>query len=227
MRSSVMFDNQTWTLLLQALNETLYMVGVSGALTALFGIPLGVILIVTRSQGIMQNTLLNKSLGFIVNVIRSIPFIVLIVALIPLARWLVGSSIGPTAAVVSLTIGAIPFYARIVENAVSEVDHSLVEASLSMGASPVQVIRYILIPESFAAMINGFTVTLITLVSYSAMAGAVGGGGLGSLAIRYGYQRFDTNMMLLTIVVLIILIQVIQLLGDAWVKYLNRYRSKI
>lgn len=200
--------------LLKSLWQTIYMVGVSSFLSALFGIPLGILLISTRSGGILENKMLNKSLGAIVNAIRSIPFIILLVAIIPFTRLIVGTSIGTTAAIVPLTIGAIPFVARIVENALEEVSPGLIEAGLAMGATPLQIINKIQIPEALASIINGITVTVVTLVNYSAMAGAVGGGGLGDLAIRYGYQRFDLTVMVVTIIVLIVLVQLIQMLGD-------------
>ena len=207
------FIHATW--------QTLYMVGISGGLSVLFGLPLGIALIVTRKGHLLSRPLLNLSLAAIVNATRSIPFIILLVAIIPVTRFIVGTSIGTTAAIVPLTLGAIPFVARIVENALEEVPHGLIEAGLAMGATPSQLIQKILIPEALPGIINGITVTLVTLVSYSAMAGAVGGGGLGDLAIRYGYQRFDMNVMLITIVILIIIVQLMQMIGDRLSKALN------
>jgi D-methionine transport system permease protein len=200
--------------LLFATWQTLYMVGMSSALAILLGIPLGIILLTSRPQGILANPALNKILGGLVNALRSIPFIILLVAIIPFTRWVIGTSIGTTAAIIPLTVGAIPFLARIVENALEEVHGGLIEAGHAMGASAGQIIRHILVPEALPGIINGITVMVITLVSYSAMAGVVGGGGLGDLAIRYGYQRFDAMVMLATIVILIVMVQLMQMLGD-------------
>jgi D-methionine transport system permease protein len=194
--------------------ETLYMTMASGIIATLFGLPLGIILLVTKKNGILENMTLNNSLAALVNATRSIPFIILLIAIVPFTRFLIGTSIGTTAAVVPLTIGAIPFIARIVENAMSEVNPGLIEAGLAMGATPLQIIRKILLPESLVAIVNGLTVVLISLIGYSAMAGVVGGGGLGDLAIRYGYQRFNLNIMLTTIIVLIVIVQLIQFIGD-------------
>lgn len=204
------FINATW--------ETIYMVLVSGGIAVLFGLPLGVILLVTRQQGILQQKYCNWSLAALVNGLRSIPFIILLIAIVPFTRLITGTSIGTTAAIVPLSISAIPFIARIVESALNEVAGGLIEAGLAMGASPLQIINKILIPEALPGIINGITITLVSLVGYSAMAGAVGGGGLGDLAIRYGYQRFDVNVMLGTVVVLIVLVQLLQYAGDFLVR---------
>lgn len=198
--------------------QTIYMVIVSGSIAALFGIPLGVILLATRQHNILENKYCNWLLAILANSVRSIPFIILLVAIIPFTRLLTGTSIGTTAAIVPLTIAAIPFVGRIVEAALNEVAAGLVEAGLSMGASPLQIIRKILIPEALPGIINGMTITLISLIGYSAMAGAVGGGGLGDLAIRYGYQRFNTGVMIATVVILILLVQLVQLGGDSLAK---------
>lgn len=200
--------------LLEAAWETFYMVLVSGGLSFLFGLPLGVLLSITRKQGILEQPLTHKIIGMLVNVTRSIPFIILLVALIPLTRLLIGTSIGTHAALVPLTIGAIPFVARIVENALAELQPSLIEMGLALGASPFQIITRIMLPEAMPAIINGFTLTLVSLVGYSAMAGAMGGGGLGDIAIRYGYQRFNTEVMIYTIILLVLFVQVIQYTGD-------------
>ena len=183
---------------------------------------IGVLLITTRSGGILQHKTFNIALASLVNIGRSIPFIILLVAIIPFTRFVVGTSIGTSAAIVPLTVGAIPFFARIVENALEEVPRGLVEAGLAMGATSYQIIYRILLPEARVSLINGATVTIITLISYSAMAGVVGGGGLGDLAIRHGYQRFDANVMLATIIILIILVQLIQVIGDLIAKRLTR-----
>lgn len=209
-----MISSETINLLSQGTLETIYMVFVSGIISIIGGLPLGVILLTTRNGSILENKIYNKSIGSIVNIIRAIPFVILLVALVPFTRLIVGTSIGTNAAIVPLAIGAIPFVARIVENALVEVSGGLVEAGQAMGASPWQIIRKILLPEALPAIINGITVTLISLVGYSAMAGAVGGGGLGSVAINYGYLRFDAGIMLATIVILVVLVYLIQLSGD-------------
>ncbi|WP_299732486.1 methionine ABC transporter permease [uncultured Endozoicomonas sp.] len=208
-----------WELLFKALWETLYMVGLSGAISFLLGIPLGVLLHITREGRILENRLANLILGSIVNAGRSVPFIILMVAIIPLTRLLTGTSIGTTAAIVPLTIAAIPFVARIAEGALNEVPLGLVEAAQAMGASPLQIVTRVLLPEARSGLINGATITLVTLVSYSAMAGAIGGGGLGDLGIRYGYQRFDGVIMLVTVLVLIALVQLLQMVGDRLQQY--------
>jgi len=207
-------SNETINLLFNGTWQTIYMVMTSGAISVVFGLPLGVVLLTSRKGGILQNTLINLGFGFVVNIIRSIPFIILLVAIVPLTRLLVGTAIGTTAAMVPLSIGAIPFVARLVESALGEVNPGLIEAGLALGATPLQIINNILIPESLPTIINGITITLISLVGYSAMAGAVGGGGLGSVAINYGYQRFDPGIMLATVIILIVLVHIIQYVGD-------------
>ncbi|MFK0573688.1 methionine ABC transporter permease [Endozoicomonas sp.] len=211
-----------WSLLFKALGETLYMVAFSGSISFLLGIPLGVLLYVTRAGRILENRVANMTLGGIVNAGRSIPFIILMVAIIPLTRLLTGTSIGTTAAIVPLTVAAIPFVARIAEGALNEVPLGLVEAAQSMGASPLQIVTRVLLPEARPGVINGMTITLVTLVSYSAMAGAIGGGGLGDLGIRYGYQRFDGVIMLVTVVVLVVLVQLLQMIGDRLQQHYDR-----
>ncbi|SFU31492.1 methionine ABC transporter permease [Halomonas korlensis] len=205
-------------LILEATLDTLYMVALSGVISALVGIPLGVLLYVTRPRQVMAHPLLNRSLGIITNIGRSIPFIILMVAIIPFTRMLVGTSIGTNAAAVPLTIAAIPFVARLVEGALNEIPPGLVEAAQSMGATPWQVITKVLVPEARGGIFTALTVTAVTLVSYSAMAGAVGGGGLGDLGIRYGYNRFNPTVMLITVVVLIVMVQGFQSLGDYLVR---------
>jgi len=208
--------------LLEALWQTLYMVAISGLLSIVLGLPLGVLLYITRPGGIKAHASLYKSIGTLTNAIRSIPFIILLVAIIPLTRLLVGTSIGTTAAIIPLTLGAIPFVGRIVENALLEVPRGLIEAGHAMGATSWQIVSKILLPEARSSIINGMTVTFVTLVNYSAMAGAVGGGGLGDLAIRYGYQRFDMSVMLITIAILIGLVQIIQSVGEVLAKHYTR-----
>ena len=205
-------------LLVDSLWETLVMVFTSGFSGFAEGIPLGVLLHLSKKNGLLENIAMNKILGIVVNIGRSIPFIILLVALIPVTRFIVGSSIGTAAAIVPLTIGAIPFIARLVEGALLEVPSGLVEAAQAMGAKPIQIINKVLLPEALPGIINAVTITLVTLVGYSAMAGTVGGGGLGDVGIRYGYQRFDATVMMITIVILVILVQMIQSLGDYLVK---------
>jgi len=205
-------------LLVDSLGQTLTMVIVSGLLGFVFGIPLGVLLHISKKNGLMENIALNKSIGMVVNVGRSIPFIILLVVLIPLTRFLVGTSIGTAAAIVPLTIGAIPFIARLVEGALLEIPSGLVEAAQAMGAKPHQIITKVMLPEALPGIINAVTITLVTLVGYSAMAGTVGGGGLGDVGIRYGYQRFDSTVMMITVVILVVLVQLIQSIGDHLVK---------
>ncbi len=201
-------------LLFSASCETLYMVFVSGIITAFVGLPLGTLLYITRKNNILEHIFMHQFLAVIVNMTRSIPFVILMIAVIPLTRFLVGSSIGTNAAIVPLSLCAIPFFARVVENALLEVTQGLIEAAEAMGATVWQVILKVLIPEALAGIINGLTLTMISLVGYSAMAGAVGGGGLGDLAIRYGYQRFDVGVMLVTILIMILIVQLIQYAGD-------------
>ena len=204
-----------------SLLETLWMVGISAALGTLVGLPLGVLLVVTDRHGLLEHLPSNRALGILANAVRSTPFIILLVAVIPFTRWVVGTSIGTTAAIVPLTIAAIPFIARLVETALREVDRGLIEALLAMGATPWQVIRTALIPEAMPGIVAGLTITLVSLIGHSAMAGAVGGGGLGDLGIRYGYQRFLPDVMALVVVVLIVLVQIVQSAGDRLVRRLS------
>jgi D-methionine transport system permease protein len=201
-------------LLGNALLQTTYMVFVALLLCSLLGLPYGILLFATRTPGIWQHRALHRSLALIANTVRSIPFIILLVAIVPFTRFVVGTAIGTNAAIVPLVIGAIPFVARLVENALNEVPRGLIEAGEAMGAAPLQIIWHFLLPEALPNIINGLTTTTIALVGYSAMAGAVGGGGLGDLAIRYGYQRFEVSLMLATVIVLVLLVQCIQWLGD-------------
>ena len=199
---------------LQSTLETIYMVTISGILSVLGGLPLGILLLITSSGRELSNPVLHKILSLMVDIGRAIPFIILLVILIPVTRFLVGTSIGTNAAIVPLCIGAIPFVARIVESALKAVDPGLIEAGHAMGTTTFQLIHKILIPEASAAIIRGITITLIGLVGYSAMAGAVGGGGLGSLAINEGYQRFNFPVLLATVMVLILFVYAIQWVGD-------------
>lgn len=209
-------------ILVVSLWQTVYMVMVSGLIATVFGLPIGVSLFVMRPGQVLECKSAYRVVSAVVNALRSIPFIILLVALIPFTRFIVGSSIGTTAAIVPLTIGAIPFISRLFEAAFLKVPFGLIEAGIAMGASPMQLVQRILIPEAMPGLIQAVTVTLVTLVGYSAMAGVVGGGGLGDLAIRYGYQRFEWHIMLITIVVLIAFVQLIQWVGDLISRALTR-----
>jgi D-methionine transport system permease protein len=180
----------------------------------LFGFPVGLILFSTQENGLNAKPYLFQMVNFVSNVFRSIPFIILLALLIPVTRFIVGSSIGSTATIVPLTIGAIPFFAKLTQNVFEEQSSGLIDAGLSMGASTRQILFQLLLPESLPALINASTVTLVALVSYSAMAGAIGGGGLGALAIDYGYQRFELSVLLTTVAILVTLVQVLQYTGD-------------
>lgn len=215
-------SNEMIELLIKSFWETGYMVVASTMLASLIGIPLGIILTVTRNGHILPNAVINSVLGVIVNATRSTPFIILMVAIIPLTRMLVGSSIGTTAAIVPLTISAAPFIARVIESSLLEIDHGVIEAAQSMGASPMQIIYKVLLPESLHSIVLGITLAVIALIGYSAMAGVLGGGGLGDLAIRYGYQRFQPDVMIVTVVILILMVQLIQFIGDTLSKKLNK-----
>lgn len=205
-----------------SLGETLLMVGISGLLGALIGIPLGVLLRLADQGGVLANAAVYRGVGAVVNAVRSTPFIILLVAIIPFTRLVTGSSIGTAAAVVPLTVAAAPFIARLVEASLREVDHGLVEAAQAMGASTSQIVFKVLLPEALPGIVGGFTITLVSLTGYSAMAGAVGGGGLGDLGIRYGYQRFLPEVMLAVVVLLVAFVQAVQSLGDWAVRRLSR-----
>ena len=213
---SEMFD-----MFVQSFWETLVMVGISGVVAAAVGLPLGVLLHLTDRNGVLENLPVNRVMGVIVNAVRSTPFIILLVAVIPFTRLVVGSSIGTAAAVVPLTIAAAPFIARLVETALREVDRGLIEAAVAMGASTRQIVFKVLLPEALPGVVAGLTITFISLVGYSAMAGAIGGGGLGDLGIRYGYQRFEPTVMLIVVVILIVFVQIVQSFGDWLVRRLS------
>lgn len=201
-------------LLVRATGETLYMSLISAFLSGVFGIPLGILLYITRPGRFMQNRWVYYPLGTVVNIGRSIPFIILVVAIIPFTRFVVGTFIGNKAMIVPLTLSATPFVARMIETVLNEVPEGLIEAAESMGASVLQIIRKVLLAEALPGIINAMTITTIALIGYSAMAGAVGAGGLGKVGITYGYQRFDSQIMLYTVVLLVILVQLIQWTGD-------------
>src|SRR5690606_10146555 len=208
-------------LLVNSLLETLLLVGVPSLIAVLVGIPMGVVLVLAARGAMLQHLLVNRVLGAIVNITRSVPFIILMVAIIPFTRLVAQTSIGTTAAIVPLSVAAIPFMARIAENAMREVDSGLLTAARAMGASPLQIIMKVLLPEALPGLVAATIVTVISLIGYSAMAGAIGGGGLGDLGIRYGYQRFLPEVMLAVVVVLVVLVQVIQGLGDWLVRRMS------
>lgn len=207
-------------LLLNATGETLYMVLLAALFTVAIGLPVGVLLFLTRPKGILPNRAISLLLNTLVNTGRALPFVVLLIALIPFTRLLVGTTLGSTAAIVPITLGAFPFFARIVENALDEVDRGRIEAVVSMGGTLWHIVSRVLLPEALPALVAGITLTIVMLIGFSAMAGVVGGGGLGDLAIRYGYQRFDNQIMAATIVVLLALVMLIQKLGDRLVRSL-------
>lgn len=209
-------------LLWRSLGETLIMTGFSSFFTLLFGLPLGLLLILTDRNGLLQNIPVNRAIGAVVNAFRSVPFIILLVALIPFTRLIMGTALGTWASIVPLSIAAIPYYARMAEVSLREVDHGLIEAARSMGASRWTIIKEVLIPESMPGLIAGFTVTIVTLIGASAMAGAIGAGGLGDLAIRYGYQRFNYPIMAAVVAVLIVFVCLIQWIGDRLVQKVDK-----
>lgn len=209
-------------LIADATGETLYMVAVAALLGTALGLPLGVFLATSGRGELFEAVALNRALGVLVNATRSTPFIILVVAIIPFTRLIAGTSIGTNAAMVPLTVAAIPFIARIIETAIREVDHGLIEASRAMGATPLQIVAKVLLPEARPAIVLGLTLTVVSLIGYSAMVGAVGGGGLGDLGIRYGYQRFMPEVMAAVVVVLIVLVQALQSAGETLARHVNK-----
>lgn len=201
--------------------DTVYMVGISTLVTILGGLPLGVLLVLADRGGLLAAPKLQRVLGAVVNVGRSLPFIVLLVAVIPFTRFVVGTTIGSTAAIVPLSLGAIPFFARLVETSLRDVDRGLVEAALAMGARTRDVVGTVYLREALPSLVSGLTITIVALIGYSAMAGVVGGGGLGDLAIRYGYQRFETDVMVATVILLIVMVQLVQMAGDTIARRLD------
>ncbi|WP_062108066.1 methionine ABC transporter permease [Bacillus niameyensis] len=206
----------------KAFGETLYMISISIGIAIVIGLPLGIILFSTSQGLFLQNRYVNAILGFISNLIRSIPFIILIVALIPLTTFIVGNPYRPTGACVALSVAAIPFFARVVETALRDIDKGVIEAAIAGGATPWMIITDVLLPEARSSIVQGITLTLISLVAYSAMAGFVGGGGIGDLAIRFGYYRYDDTIMISTVVILIILVQFLQITGDLIAKKIDK-----
>jgi len=204
--------------------QTVYMVAVSVSVATIFGLPLGVLLFVTDKGQILENIILNKVLGLIVNFFRSVPFVILLIVLIPFTRLIVGVSYGTTAAIVPLSVAAIPFMGRLVETSLREINRGIIEAAQAMGASPFQIIIKVLIPEALLSIAAGVTTTTINLVGYSAMAGVMGGGGLGDVAVRYGYQRFMLDVMFYTVAILVVMVQLTQMLGDLIIRHLSKNR---
>lgn len=213
-------------LLWTGLAETLYMVVLTTVASLLLGLPLGVALVVTGEGHLLAAPRLNKVLGTVVNVTRSFPTIILIVVLLPLSRLLVGTSLGSTAAVVPLSIGSAPFLARIIESGLKEIDRGKIEAGLAVGATPLQIVVKVMIPEALASLTLGITMAIIMVIGFTATAGAIGAGGLGSLAVRFGYQRYRTDVMLATMVVLVLLVQGVQWAGNVLARRINRNRHK-
>ena len=214
--------NELFSLLLTSTLETLYMVGIAAVLCSAGGLTLGILLVVTAPGRVLAAPVIHRILTLFTNLGRSIPFIIIVVAIVPFTRLIVGTSVGTNAAIVPLVIGAIPYVARLVESALIEVDPGVIEAVVTMGATPWQLITRAYLPEAIPALFRGLTIMCITLVSYSAMAGAVGGGGLGDLAIRYGYQRFRPDVTLATVIVLVAIVQTVQFAGDSLAKRFDR-----
>ncbi|AOF93147.1 methionine ABC transporter permease [Sinorhizobium sp. RAC02] len=221
MSPEMLFD-----LLWKSLLQTLHMVAVSGLVGSLIGLPIGIFLATSGRNELFPAPALNQAIGLVVNAARSTPFIILVVAIIPFTRLLTGTSIGTTAAIVPLTIATVPFFARLVEAAIREVDKGLIEAARAMGATPMQIVFKVLLAEARPSILLAFTMTIVSLIGYSAMVGAVGGGGLGDLGIRYGYQRFMPEVMLAVVIVLIVLVQLVQSAGDALARRFDKRNRK-
>lgn len=209
-------------LLIPSLFETLYMVGFSGLVAVILGFPLGITLVMTEKDGLAENTGLNQILNFIINILRSIPFIILVIILFPLSKLIVGTRIGTTASIVPLSISAAPFVARVIESSLKEVDRGVVELGYSMGASNFEIVSKILIPEALPSIISGITLTLVNLIGYSAMVGAIGGGGLGDLALQYGHYRNKPDILWTSVIIIILLVQLVQFIGDSLAKAKDR-----
>lgn len=220
-----MFDQATVSMLLEGLRDTLYMVLLSTFFGYVLGLPIGILLTISDADGIRPNRTLYRILDIAVNLLRSVPFLILLILLIPVTRAIVGKSYGSTATIVPLTIAAAPFIGRMVESSLKEVDHGVIEAAQSMGASDSMIIFKVLLPEARTSLIVGLTICLGTILGYSAMAGVVGGGGLGDIAIRYGYYRYEAPLMIVTVVILVLLVQLLQYLGMMLAKVLDRRRA--
>lgn len=214
-------------MLLTGFGETLYMVVLSTVAAIVLGLPLGVLVVITSTGHVLESPRLNRILGAVINITRSFPFIIMIVLLLPLSRFLVGTTLGATAASVPLSIAAAPFLARIIENSLKEVDRGKVEAALAMGATPLQIVRKVLIPEALSSLVLGVTLAVITITGFTATAGAIGAGGLGSLAIRYGYMRYREDVMFATVLILVIFVQGVQWSGDRLARRINRNQHRL
>lgn len=214
-------------MLLTGFGETLYMVVLSTVAAIVLGLPLGVLVVITSTGHVLESPRLNRVLGAVINVTRSFPFIIMIVLLLPLSRFLVGTTLGATAASVPLSIAAAPFLARIIENSLKEVDRGKVEAALAMGATPLQIVRKVLIPEALSSLVLGVTLAVITITGFTATAGAIGAGGLGSLAIRYGYMRYREDVMFATVLILVVFVQGVQWSGDRLARRINRNQHRL
>jgi D-methionine transport system permease protein len=219
-------SNDLVTLLLTGTKETLYMVFLSSIIAFLIGIPIGVVLVVTDKGGIFPLFKVNKIVGLIINVIRSMPEIILVIILLPLSKLIVGTTLGANAAIVSISIGSAPFIARIIENSLKEIEFGKIEAAEAMGATPFEIIKKVLLPEALPSIIRGITIAVIGIIGFTAIAGAIGAGGLGSLAIRFGYQRFRTDVLIGTVAILVLIVQLIQVIGEFIAKQINRKRFK-
>ncbi len=217
-----MFSETVLKMIGMGILETLYMTLFSSFIAYIIGLPVGILLVITDKDGITPNSTLNKIIGIIVNVVRSVPFIILLIAIMPVTRAIIGTTIGASAVVIPLIVSSAPYIARIVESSLKEVDKGVIEAAQSMGASPFQIIFKVLIPEAKPSLIIGSAIAISTILSYTVMAGFVGGGGLGDIAIRYGYYRYQTDIMLVAVILLIIILQVIQELGSAITKKSDR-----
>ena len=222
MNLSPEYLEQLKKIVLPAFNDTLYMVFLSSLFSVIIGIFIGIILYVTDKDNILENKFINSVLGIIVNIGRSVPFVILMIAVFPLSKFIVGTTLGSKASVVPLTVAAIPFVARMIEASLKEIDKGVIEASISMGASEWQIILKVLIPESISSIISTITTTVISIIGYSAMAGTIGGGGLGSIAITYGYQRYRTDILIISVIIMVILVQIVQTIGNILSKKLNK-----
>lgn len=217
-----MWDNQTIMMIVEGTGVTLYMTLISTLIAYVIGLPMGILLVVTAPGGLKPNKIIYKVLDVIVNIVRSIPFLILLMLIIPFTRFIVGKSYGPTATIVPLSLAAAPFVARLVESSLLEVDHGVIEAAQSMGASLWTIIWKVLVAEARTSLIVGGTISLGTILGYSAMAGVVGGGGLGDIAIRYGYYRYQADIMVVTVILLVALVQILQMIGTKLSKKLDR-----
>lgn len=217
-----MWDKAVLEMIGVGILETLYMTFFSSLIAYAFGLPIGILLVVTDKDGIAPLVVLNKVLGVIVNLIRSVPFVILLIAVMPVTRAILGTTIGSTAVVIPLIIASAPYIARLVESSLKEVDHGVIEAAQSMGATPWQIIFKVMIPEAKPSLLIGSAIAVTTILSYSAMSGFVGGGGLGDIAIRYGYYRYETEIMFVTVIILVIIVQIIQEVGTRWMRHTDR-----